>query len=286
VERRLAVHAGAAKRLVAVALALLVATPAAAAPRKGKARALFDRGVKAYQTGDYAAAAAALDESYAIEKDVETLYAWAQAERKLEHCDRAIALWEKLLALDLPAKNKQAIQLKIDDCSAELAKQQAIAPKPGPAAKPEPSSSPEPAAAPDEPAAGEPGAAATTATADLAPRREPPPESSGRSRWKNPIGLSLIGVGVIGLGAGTVFLLQARSADAAKDDAATLDEFLDKRDEARSKGTLSIVGYAAGAVLIGGGIAWILTRPDGERAALSGWIAPDGGGGVVLSGGF
>jgi tetratricopeptide (TPR) repeat protein len=283
VERRLAVHAGAARRLVAVVLALCVATPVAAAPRKGKARVLFDRGVKAYQAGDYATAAAALDESYAIETDVETLYAWAQAERKLEHCDRAIALWEKLLALDLPKKNKQAIQLKIDDCSAELAKQQAIAPKPGPPAKPEPSSTPEPA--PDEPGPDEPVATATT-TADLAPRRELPPEDTGRSRWKNPIGLSLIGVGVIGLGAGTVFLLQARSADAAKDDAATYGEFLDKRDEARSKGTLSVVGYAAGAVLIGGGIAWILTRPDGERAGLSAWIAPDGGGGVVLSGGF
>ena len=90
---RLALHARAAKRqevgwlsrlLLASAL-VLAASPADAVPKDGKARAAFDDGIAAYQKADYAGAAAAFGKSYGIEADVETLFAWAQAERQQEN---------------------------------------------------------------------------------------------------------------------------------------------------------------------------------------------------------
>src|SRR5688500_6981072 len=112
-ERRLAVHAGAhrEKMIGRIALALVVATSSAvAAPKTGEARVQFDRGVAAYTKGDYATATEALGASFVLEADAETLFAWAQTERKLGHCDRAIDLYAKLLAMDIPAENKPAIK--------------------------------------------------------------------------------------------------------------------------------------------------------------------------------
>lgn len=266
-DRGLTVHAGSARQVAVVVLVLglaLGAQPAAAAPQKPEAKAAFDRGVKAYTAGDYEAASAALDESFAIEQDPETLFAWAQAERKLDHCDRAIALWEKLAAFDLPAENKTAITQKVAECNDVLAKQKPVEP-----------------VKPVEPEVVEPITPVTPV--------EPPTEHPGSpSRWKNPVGLSLLGLGVVGLGVGTVFIIQAHAADKKKDDAATYDEFLDQRDKASSKGRIGVIGLAAGGVLVGAGLAWIMTRPSGterEPSPVGVWLDGDGGG-VVLTGGF
>jgi len=268
VDRRLTVHAG-SHRQVAVVVALglaLGAAPATAAPKQPEARAAFDRGVKAYTAGDYEAASAALDESFAIEPDAETLFAWAQAERKLDHCDRAIALWERLGGFDLPDENKTAITQKIDECKEVLANQ-------APVENPNPADDTRPVDA-DITAPVEP----VTPTDPGTPRH--------RSRWKNPVGLSLLGAGAVGLGIGTVFMIQAGSADSAKNNAATYDEFIAQRDRAKSKGRIGVVGLAAGTALVAGGLAYILTRPSGaERPPVSAWV--DGhGGGLVLTGGF
>ncbi len=77
---------------------------------------MFDKGVAAYTKGDYATAAASLSESYAREGDPETLFAWAQAERKLGHCSNAVELYNTLLAFDLPAENKKVIETQLDEC--------------------------------------------------------------------------------------------------------------------------------------------------------------------------
>ena len=117
--RRLSIHAGAPRRqevklgLVAL-LAIVLASPlAGAVPKDGKARAAFDQGIAAYQKSDWAAAAEAFSRSYSIEADVETLFAWAQAERQQEHCDKAIELYNKLLESKLPDENKQVVSEKL-----------------------------------------------------------------------------------------------------------------------------------------------------------------------------
>jgi hypothetical protein len=252
-----------------IAIVALVAAPAVAAPKKADAKAAFDKGVKAYQAGDYAAASAALGESYKLEGDAETLFAWAQAERKLDHCDKAIELWGMLERYDLPKENRAAIAQKIDECKEILAKR----------APPEPTPEPTPVTTQPEP------------TEPTRVELPPPPEHEKRgSRWKDPVGLTMLGLGVAGLATGTVFTLQARSADKDKDNAPTYDEFVRLRDRAESKGKLGMIGLAAGGALVAGGLVWILTRPDGDSgerapAPVTGWI-DEHGGGLVLTGGF
>jgi two-component system response regulator HydG len=48
--------------------------------------------VKAYQAHNYALASKYLEKSFGFERDVETLFAWAQSERQLDHCDKASEL--------------------------------------------------------------------------------------------------------------------------------------------------------------------------------------------------
>ena len=60
-----------------------------------------------------------MGKSYGLEKDPETLFAWAQAERKLDDCDKAVELYNELLALDLPAENKQVIETQVGECKAD-----------------------------------------------------------------------------------------------------------------------------------------------------------------------
>lgn len=263
---RLAVHAGAAPRqkvkLLAAALSIAALTaPAVAAPKGAAAKAAFDRGVVAYQNGEFASAADALGTSFKLESDVETLFAWAQAERQLENCDKAIELFDRLLAFDLPVENKKVIRGKIDECRAINAAKQ---PKqPDPVAQPAP----------------QPGPA--TPTPIVGP--SPPP---GRSPWwADPIGGGLLGAGVIGVTVGAVFLVSASGAES--DSKKTYNDF-DKYDEiARSRGTIGMVSTIAGGVLIIGGIVRYATRGGGrERATVSGWLAPEGGGGFAAIGRF
>ncbi|HEY5951023.1 MAG TPA: hypothetical protein VIV40_36275, partial [Kofleriaceae bacterium] len=125
---------------------------AIAAPKSGEARVQFDKGVAAYTKGDYAAAAEALGASFVLEADPETLFAWAQTERKLGHCDRAIDLYTKLLGMSLPAENKQAIRVQINECKAIIAEQKPAKPD-AKVTKTEPAPTPEPVqAAPVQPA--------------------------------------------------------------------------------------------------------------------------------------
>jgi hypothetical protein len=134
------------KRTLAAFIATLVASSAAvAAPKAGEARVQFDKGVAAYTKGDYAAAAEALGASFVLEADPETLFAWAQTERKLGHCDRAVDLYTKLLAMDLPAENKKAIRVQISECKAIIADQKAKPATKPVAAKPDKSVATKPA---------------------------------------------------------------------------------------------------------------------------------------------
>ena len=170
-------------------LVLLARSPALAAPKGAPAKKEFDRGVKAYTAGNYEGAADAMGKSYGLEKDPETLFAWAQAERKLEDCDKAIELYNELLGLELPAENKQVIDTQIERVQADH-RRQAEAP---------PSRAPVPAA-PEHPIADEPA--------------PPPPAAEGsRAWWKDPIGDGLVIAGVAGLVVGGVKLSSAASAD-------------------------------------------------------------------------
>ena len=253
------------KWLVAIAL-VIGAASASAAPKGAVAKAAFDKGVAAYTSGDFTAASDQLGKSYDLEPDVETLFAWAQTERKLEHCEKASALYAKLLVADLPAANKSVVREKFDECQKNIAAQ---APKPEPIVTTPPIVTTRPTETP-------------TPTPTPAPL-PPPPSEEGRAWWKDPVGVGLVGVGLVGVGVGTVFLVQGRAADKDKATAMTYGEFQRLEDRAASRGKLGTGVVIGGGVLVTVGIVWYATHRGSKRGTLvSAWAAPDGGGLVAF----
>ena len=262
------VHAGALSRRVACAASVgamilaSIATTAEAKPKKRDAAAAYDRGVAAYQKNDFVGASAALGKSFELEPDGDTLFAWAQSERKLEHCDKAIELYEKLLTFTLPDENRAAVEQKREECRQIIA---APAPKPVEAA-------PAPPPAPVE----------------VAPAPMPvsaAPEAQ-RSWYKDPLSLGLVGAGIVGLGVGAGLLVSANSLDNSAKGARDYGTFHDDSQKAKSRGNLGLAIGGAGAVLTIGGVAWIVMHMRAESPPpVTGWLGPSGGG-VAYSGAF
>ena len=265
-ERRLTVHARAtcrqAVRLCFGIGVLLASTSIASAAPKGKAaKAAFDRGVTAYQANDFAGASQALGESYKLEADIETLFAWAQAERQQNNCDNAIDLYNKLLATDMPAENKQVVQAKLDECKAIVAAKTGVLDTPlEPPPPPEVTPPPEQVDKPTSPSHGTPW-------------------------WKDPIGDVLTGAGIVSLGVGAYFLVSARSAEQRSLENYT--NFEDEQAKAASRGKIGVITTIAGGALLVGGIVRYVTRSKGtERTQVTGWVTPDGRGGLAAFGRF
>ena len=280
-ERRVAVHAGADAQalsrrrpgrawLAALAAVALVggAGTADAKPKRRDARVAFDRGVVAYQKGNYQAAADALGKSFAAERDAETLFAWAQAERKLDHCDKAMSLYEQLLTFPLPEANRTAVEQKVAECRTVIAQ---TAPPPEPAVTAAPPPPPTPIRTP------------------IAP--PPPAPVATRTWYTDPVALGLLGAGVVAGGVATGFFVSAQAASNDSKSAATTPgktyaDVAALKDKAEQRGRIAIGATIAGGVLVVGGVGWILWKDRGrEQRTLTGWLAP-GGGGLAFGGPF
>jgi len=292
VELRLAVLAGsnaqaltrcaARGRAWPLALAVvLVAGAADAKPRRRDARVAFDRGVTAYQKGNFEAASEALGKSFTLERDVDTLFAWAQSERKLEHCDKAIDLYEKLLTFNLPPANKSAVEQSLEECRATLKPK--IEPLPEP--RSEPIAQESRSQAPTEPPRGAQAPAATPVASTPPPGRDTLP--APRPWYKDPVALGLGGGGLVALGVGTGLLISAKALDSdSKAEKMDYQRALDLRDKARLRGNLGGATAAVGAAaLIGAGVWVVLHRRSAESSTVTGWLAPDGGG-LAVAGAF
>jgi hypothetical protein len=260
VERRLAVHARAHRQALIAAL-VLASAPAFAAPKGVVAKKQFDRGVKAYTAGDFAAASDALGASYELEKDPETLFAWAQAERKLDNCDKAVELYNELLVYDLPAENRKVIEGNVAECKQILA------------AKAPPID--------DTPAQPEPPPEHVDHVEPVAP---PPPHEDRRAWWKDPVGDGLVIAGVGGLVFGGLKLASAASADSDKSNATSYADFQRFSDQATSDGKVGVIAAGAGGALVVLGVIWYATHRDHEHT-VTGWLGPTGGG-LAIAGGF
>jgi hypothetical protein len=278
---------------------LLAAAPATAAPKGRAAKAQFDKGVAAYGKSDFATASLAFGKSYALEVDVETLFAWAQAERKQGHCDKATELYHQLLATKLPAENKAVVQGQLDECkkilddeqaqesAAERARiDQARAHQPrDDVYKPPPSASPPASVSPS----------ASGASVDSPPPSHvdsPSPDTTVHastttesSPWfKDPAGDTLLGLGVAGVAVGSVLLLSASSASADSKTAANYDQFKLLDDKAKSRGMYGMIFTGAGAALIIGGVIRYATRStSSESTTVTGWLDPRSSG-IALTG--
>lgn len=272
-ERRLAVPARATRRNVSLAIAALVVATSTvhAAPKRKDARKAFDRGVALYKKKDFAAARDALAASAKLESDVETLFAWAQAERQLGNCEQAIALYEQLLDMEMPSANKQAIRPKLDECKQILAANQPP-PEAPPVPDPEPASPPETALEPPERSVPE------------RPERERLAPTSGGSS-KHLVGGSLLGIGAIGLVIGSYFLYTGRQADLGSRAATNYFEFIRLREDADTYGTRGVIAAGVGGAFVVAGIIWYATRSataQDDGPVVSGWVGPQSAGVCAL----
>jgi tetratricopeptide (TPR) repeat protein len=277
VERRLAVLAGPDAPLRArraawlAALAVVASTGAAEArPRKPAARAQLDRGLAAYKKANYEAASQALQRSFELEADVDTLFAWAQAQRKLERCDRAIELYQQALGFDIPAANREVIERAIADCRALIASQAPPpVPEPLPVINP-PAATPEPRPEP-APVVVEPP--------------PPAPRESPSGWYRDPVALTLVGAGLVTTGVGAGLLVSARSLDRKFHAAPDATEARSLADQAHTRGNAGLITASVGGALVVGGIVWILTHRHREPRTVTGWLTPAGGG-VAVTGTF
>jgi hypothetical protein len=253
VERRFAVHA----RALALAATLVVLSGTAiAAPKKHAAIVQFQKGVAAYKKGAFDEASAAFGRSFKLEADQETLFAWAQAERKLDHCDRASELYTKLLAMKLPAENRTVVEQQLAECAA-------LQPKPTePAPTPEPTPPPAPPPAPPAPVATPaPAPAPLPQLHEDSPLAQPHDDTSEpehRAWYRDPVGDSFTVVGVAGLAAGAGLLLSARSANESAHAAMTYASFQSFEDTAHSRGQTGVIAAGAGIAFIAVAAVWYI----------------------------
>ena len=268
--------------LVAVAL-VAFASSADAKPKRRDAKQAYERGIAAYQKKFYEVASVQFNKSYDLEPDVDTLFAWAQAERRLNHCDKAIELYEKLLAGKLTETNRTAVEGNVLECRTIIAAQ-----KPAPAA-PEPrpvASEPRPAVPEEKPAPVEqkPAPEPAPPTGDRLAVREPTPGAPAPARawYKDPLTLGLLGGGVVVAGVGGGLVLSARSLGNVDN----WDDFVDFQKNhsstARTRGYLGQAGLAIGGALLIGGVVRIVTHRGSEQRTVTGWLGPDGGGLAVV----
>jgi serine/threonine-protein kinase len=119
--------------------------------------------------------------------------------------------------------------------------------------------------APPAPAAGTP----TSGIAPLSPLRTEPAEAPQGSTLRTA-GWVVGGFGVLGLGLGTVFALQAsgKNSDSKKDCTADIcgDAGYTNRTDAISAGNRATVGFLLGGALVAGGVTMILLGGSGDSS--------------------
>jgi hypothetical protein len=144
-------------------------------------------------------------------------------------------------------------------------------------------------ASPNKPAQGTSVTSPTTGGANTTPGSDPPePSSMGGLRIA---GLVAAGVGVVGLGIGTVTGLNASSKNNEAEKQCTGKQCpqsaLDLTSSAKSAATVSTVSFVVGGVLLAGGLSLFLFGPKGssKRAQLTPTVSPTFAG-ASLTGGF
>jgi hypothetical protein len=174
----------------------------------------------------------------------------------------------------------------------------ASGPAPIPAAPPPaaPATTPAPTAAPP-PQQAMPAAqpAAQQPTPPPAQAPAPPAEKSSPGSTQRVLGWTSVALGAVGLGVGTVFMLQRKSK---LDDRAQIcpefenctqdqvDQNSSLTDEARTASTIGTIGFVAGGVLAATGLVLVITAPSShskESVAVAPVVGP-GFQGVSLAG--
>jgi len=113
----------------ACVLALTLARPADAQPKKEQARAIYAKGKAAYERAEYPEALAYFEQAYRLSATPALLFNMAQAHRLsgTDHCQQALELYRKYLAEDPEAKNRDEAGERIEEMQSCVTHEQAAA---------------------------------------------------------------------------------------------------------------------------------------------------------------
>jgi len=137
------------------------------------------------------------------------------------------------------------------------------------------------------------GAAAIPTNNDTAapvapePRLDHAPESTARpSRLSDRIAVSLVGVGLLGVGVGAGFWWHATKLEADSGTATDEAEINDLRNRADTQRTVGQIALGAGAAVLVAGVIKLAVPPDAPRPAVASVQPVRGGAMLVLGGDF
>jgi tetratricopeptide (TPR) repeat protein len=236
-------------------LLLVSSATTALADRKisESAKVELERGEARFRDKDYAGAIAAFDAGYALDPQPIFLYDKAQAQRLSGDCASAIESYKAFLATNPPPNEATRAKKNIASCEASL-----------------PPSVPEPVA-PVEDREPAPFEDAPRASAPIAIEREQ------RAWWSDTLGVVLVTSGVVGLGVGVGFAVNARSAAYDTSQAANTDDWSEARDRWQRDRIIAGVALGAGTTLVVSGVLRLSLR-DRDVA-----ITPAQSGGALVS---
>lgn len=239
------------KQLVVVAALVALPLVAFAGPKeKAEAQKHIEKATEAHQASNFEEALKELEAAFALDPQPDLLYAIGQVQVKLNNCPVAISYYERFLETKPGAEPAAAANEAITTCRNQLASQPPPA-EPEPA--PQPTIQPTPAPAPTPPQA--------------------------EARRFDPIGTTLIGVGVVSTLVGVIFYSSAVSKLDDAEAAPTYQESQTLVDDAHSKRTLSVIFTGVGVAAIGVGAWHYLSFRKSEKSRVA--VMPTTHGGMI-----
>lgn len=219
------------------------ATVEAAPSRKQRteAKAHFERAAELYSAEDYAGAAAEFEQAYGLDPRIDTLFAWAQAERLAGDLGESARLYEELLASDLSDTQHDAVEALLEEVRGELEEAEAAAREEREAAEAE----------------AEAERRREQAERDAANSEEQ--SQARKAKQARTLNLVLVGGGAVLSAVGVGLLAGGGAADGRVGQATTYDEFESAFDPSTQRGRGAVPMYAAGGTLAAVGLGLLIT---------------------------
>lgn len=248
-----------------------------------QAKAQHGRAMQLAEQGQHAEAAAAFGRAYALDPQPKYLFNQAQALKRADNCAAAVVAYDEVLAAaDIPAPVRERARQERDSCRAAIEPPAPVPPTPAP---PPPPAAPAPQ--PVQPAG-------PTPPPSPALFGGPEDAPSPLSWFTDPLGLTLLGVGVAASAAGTGLMLDANFVqnDASDPEVQAGRSYADHEASLQRAQIETIAGLASlgvgGALLLGAATRFAVAAEEEAPAAkpkpeLTVSVLP---GGLLLSGTF
>ncbi len=246
------------KSLRSLCALLLLGSPVHAQPAASPspAESLYAEGVGLFKAGKFEEAAERFQQAYNIDPSPILLYNLARAAEELGRAKAAVGHYKAYITRFPEAPDRTEVERRIRTLEAVLKATQ-VKPEPKPEPEPEPKPEPEPE-----------------------PKPDPEPEPAGGLSAMQVGGWTGVGLGVLAVGAGTIFYAQtfghADDYNTAREDLAAARSGADREDAATRKddaeeahssaGTLAYVFWGVGLAAAAGG-ATLLLLDEGDTSA-------------------